>query len=91
MAATASVDTPLSLDTKRRYVRICGERGKGFIEFEFAIGEPEVFAEMILDRQDFEDFCRLHQAEMLPTKEDAGLAVSDWDWRMSNATKTRFK
>lgn len=91
MAATASVDTPLSLDTKRRYVRICGERGKGFIEFEFAIGEPEVFAEMILDRQAFEDFCRLHQAEMLPPKEDAGLAVSDWDWRMSNATKTRFK
>jgi phenol hydroxylase P0 protein len=87
----SAVAYPTTLDTSRRFVRICGERGQGFVEFEFAIGEPEVFAEMILERSDFLDFCRANNVEMLPPNKDSGLAVSDWDWRMSDATKTRFK
>lgn len=91
MSAVATPATPPELDTSRRFVRICGERGKGFVEFEFAIGEPEVFAEMILERSDFLAFCEANRVEMLPPDEDSGIEVSDWDWRMSNATKTRFK
>ena len=91
MSAVATANAPLSLDTTRRFVRICGERGNGFVEFEFAIGEPEVFAEMILERQDFQNFCQANHVEMLPPNGNVGLAVGDWDWRMSNATKTRFK
>lgn len=91
MSAVASPDTRPMLDTTRRFVRVCGERGKGFVEFEFAIGEPEVFAEMILERSDFLAFCQANRVEMLPPEEDSGLAIGDWDWRMSDATKTRFK
>lgn len=91
MSAASDSDAPMVLDTSRRFVRVCGERGNGFIEFEFAIGEPEVFAEMILERQAFIEFCQLNRVEMLPPKEASGLDISDWDWRMSDATKTRFK
>lgn len=82
------------MDTSRRFVRVCGERANGFVEFEFAIGEPEIFVELILDRASFAAFCATNKVEMLPPaaedaaqKEDAG----DWDWRLADATKTRFK
>ena len=91
MSTVASPNAQSTLDASRRFVRVCGERGKGFVEFEFAIGEPEVFAEMILERSDFLAFCQANRVEMLPPHEDSGLAIGDWDWRMSDATKTRFK
>lgn len=91
MSAVASSSAQPEMDTTRRFVRVCGERGNGFVEFEFAIGEPEVFAEMILERSAFLEFCQANNVEMLPPSEDSGVEVSDWDWRMSNATKTRFK
>lgn len=80
---------PLTLDTRRRFVRLRGERGKGFIEFEFAIGEPEIFVELILGRDAFADFCATNEVEMLPAADAA--AAGDWDWRLADATAIRFK
>jgi phenol/toluene 2-monooxygenase (NADH) P0/A0 len=79
------------IDSQRRFVRKLGERANGFVEFEFAIGEPEIFVELILPREDFAEFCTGHQVEMLPAHGADGLPPSDWDWRLSDATGTRFK
>lgn len=83
---------PAQLDTRRRYVRVTGSRGD-FVEFDFALGEPEIFVELILTPEAFADFCIQHQVEMLPEREDDDAAElqSDWDWRLANATQTRFK
>ncbi|NMG69116.1 phenol hydroxylase subunit [Parazoarcus communis] len=78
------------MDTTRRFVRICGERGNGFIEFEFAIGEPEVFVEMILTREALTEFCAANRVEMLPPR-DPDTPQGDWDWRLADATHTRFR
>jgi hypothetical protein len=51
-------------DTSRRYVRIRGER-KGLIEFDFAIGEPELFVELLLSPAALADFCAIHAVEAL--------------------------
>ena len=79
-----------SMDTTRRFVRLSGERANGFIEFEFAIGEPEIFVEMILPRVAFAEFCTTNQVEMLPPR-DPDAPQGDWDWRLADATHTRFK
>ena len=81
------VATP-SMDTTRRFVRFSGERPNGFIEFEFAIGEPEVFVEMLLSPAAFTEFCATNQVEMLPSR-DPDVVPGDWDWRLADAT--RFK
>ncbi len=81
-------DAPTPLDLTRRYVRRCGERAGGFIEFEFAIGEPEVFVEMILSPSAFAEFCAANRVALLPPR-DAGAGAADWDWRLADAT--RFK
>jgi phenol hydroxylase P0 protein len=91
---SCSADRQLPLDTARRFVRLSGERPNGFIEFDFAIGEPEVFVELILDKESYKDFCVINKVEMLPplnpiTTEDSEL--SDWDWRLADARKTLFK
>ena len=78
------------MDTTRRFVRLSGERPNGFVEFEFAIGEPEIFVEMILPREAFTEFCVANRVEMLAPRDPDALQ-GDWDWRLADATHTRFK
>lgn len=78
------------MDATRRFVRLCGERADGFVEFEFAIGEPDVFVELILHRDAFAEFCAVNAVTTLPPR-DAEASGTDWDWRLSDATGIRFK
>ncbi|MES2118455.1 MAG: phenol hydroxylase subunit [Pseudomonadota bacterium] len=81
---------PGPLDTTRRFVRPRGARGKGFIEFEFAIGEPELFVELILTPEAYAEFCEANQVEVLPPAAPSD-TPGDWDWRLSDATAHPFK
>ena len=92
--AASSADLMPTMDATRRFVRLIGERGKGFVEFEFAIGEPELFVELILNREAYEEFRVINNVEMLPPMAACPSGDgerSEWDWRLANATKTRFK
>ncbi|PUA20359.1 phenol hydroxylase subunit [Glaciimonas sp. PCH181] len=81
----------LQFDTSRKYVRVCGFRGKQFVEFDFAVGEPELFAELILERWAFEAFCTDNKVTLLLGDELVAPGEQDWAWRLSNATTERFK
>lgn len=52
-------------DPSRRFVRFCRINPQGFVEFEFAIGAPELSVELMLRPEDFEVFCRTHRVERL--------------------------
>ncbi len=54
-----------AFDPFRKFVRVTGERDDGFVEFDFALGEPELFAEMMLTRAAFEDFCAAQNVVVL--------------------------
>lgn len=91
---TESLDTaPVEIDTRRKWIRVTGHRGDNFIEFDFAIGEPDLFVEMILTPEAFEEFCQINQVETMPDlvehADDADEA--QWDWRLADATQVRFK
>ncbi len=91
---TESLDTtPVEIDLRRRWVRVTGHRGDNFIEFDFAIGEQELFVEMILTPEAFEDFCRSNKVETMPPLEqyDEDSEEAQWDWNLSDATQIRFK
>lgn len=49
----------------RRFVRVTA-RSERWVEFEFAIGDPALCVELIMQPQQFEQFCRANQAEKLP-------------------------
>ncbi len=78
------------LDTTRRFVRLQREREDGFVEFDFAIGEPELFVELVLRREAFAEFCATNEVELLPAQE-AGGETDDWAWRLADARDIRFR
>ncbi|MBN8487307.1 MAG: phenol hydroxylase [Burkholderiales bacterium] len=79
-----------AFDPSRRFVRIVDEREDGMVEFEFAVGEPELFVEMILPQAAFIEFCAREQ--VLPTRSD-GQAIDPADgrhWTLREARTQRL-
>jgi phenol hydroxylase P0 protein len=56
------------VDVAKRYVRITGTH-QGFVEFDFAIGDPEITVELILPTAAFDEFCRMNNVVQLDTGE----------------------
>ena len=44
-------------DPGQRFIRVTGINEHGFVEFEFAVGGPELFVELMLPPTEFEAFC----------------------------------
>jgi phenol hydroxylase P0 protein len=78
--------TQEGFDGVRRFVRICRERADGFVEFEFALGEPELCVELLLPKAAFEDFCATNQVNFLEPNAEGG----DWVQRMNQATRAEY-
>lgn len=62
-----------SFDVSRRYVRVREMRSDGFVEFDFAIGEPGLSVELILPLKDYEEFCRINKAISLTAEQAAAV------------------
>ena len=45
------------IDADVKYVRVTEMRPDGFVAFDFAIGEPEIYVEMLLPQDAFLAFC----------------------------------
>jgi phenol hydroxylase P0 protein len=58
------------MDVSKRYVRITGTH-RGFVEFDFAIGDPDITVELILPKHAFDEFCRMNHAVRLEPSEHA--------------------
>ena len=85
-----------TFDVRRKFVRLKGVMPNGFVEFEFAVGEPEVFVELVMPKTAFEAFCRDNQVETLgpaaPLAPDAAEAAdADFHWSLHQATHQRFR
>ena len=69
-----------------KYVRVTGCRGKDFIEFDFAIGSPDLYVELILPEAAFADFCRQNDVVLLPS--GVGSEAHDaLEWRLRDAVR----
>jgi phenol hydroxylase P0 protein len=78
-----------SFDVTKRFVRVTGKRNDGFVEFEFAVGEPDMAVELVMPQAAFDSFCATNQAVFLqPRGHDR---ASDWAWTLHDATHQRFR
>ena len=68
-----------------KYVRVTGCRGRDLIEFDFAVGSPELFVELILPEAAFAEFCRSNDVVVLPSGDD-GQAHDALHWRLRDVT-----
>jgi phenol hydroxylase P0 protein len=83
-----------TFDVTRKFVRVTGTRPNGLVEFEFAIGDPDVAAELVMPKAAFEEFCRTNQVEFLTEPAAAPApdsADADFHWNLHQATHQRFR
>jgi phenol hydroxylase P0 protein len=86
--------TEQSWNIANRFIRIVQERDNGMVEFEFAVGEPSLFVEMVMPRPQFDEFCA--QQGVKPTygrlpQQNADDAQHEWDWSLHDAREHHFR
>jgi phenol/toluene 2-monooxygenase (NADH) P0/A0 len=81
-----------SFDTTLKFVRVLDADRGGMVEFEFAIGEPDIFVEMIMPRGAFDEFCRANAVTFITeNREPGGRDRSPGEWMPRDATRQRFR
>jgi len=74
-------DQPTPMSDLTRYARIRRVVDDKFIEFDFAIGDPSLYVELVLPRDAFDIFCR-HNKVVMMTDEQAQAVDADMaKWR----------
>ncbi len=71
--------TPINDHT--RFVRVTGAARGGFIEFQFSIGDPTLYLEMILPRAAFEEFCATNKVVHLNAEQGRMVDADHAKWR----------
>lgn len=91
-ANPAPVEVPW--DPSAKWVRVVGERAQGMVEFEFAVGEPQLYVEMVMPRGPFDEFCAMHGVTPthgpLPAA-PPGSVAHEWDWNLRDARQQHFR
>lgn len=80
----------MPFDPTKKFVRVKELRKDGFVDFDFAVGEPALFVEMLLPAAAFDDFCTRNHVVFLG--EGVELAGRDhaWAWRLREARHHRL-
>lgn len=60
-----------AFDPNLRFVRLTKVRGDGFVEFDFAVGEPDLLVELVMPVAAFHEFCRANRVIQIPPLEEA--------------------
>lgn len=64
-----------------KYVRVRSRARPGFVEFDFSIGDPNLFLEMILPEVAFEAFCRANDCVHLTPAQAAAVDAAGRRWQ----------
>lgn len=70
-----------AFDPSKYFVHITNVRPDGFIEFDFSIGEPEMYVELVLPWKAFEEFCAHNSVNHLTAEEVAAVEYDRLKWR----------
>ena len=75
------------MDLTKRFVRVTEVRHDGFIEFDYSVADPELFVEMILSPEGFEEFCFMNKGVVLEGEVDINLEEHEGRFRLKGVTK----
>jgi phenol hydroxylase P0 protein len=69
------------LPQQTRYVRVTGIRKNRFVEFDFSIGDPNLYVELLLPFEQFKQFCERQNVKNLTTEQSAQVDYDRLKWR----------
>ena len=85
-------NTP-DFNTNLKFVRIIETHANGLVEFEFAVGEPGLFVELLMAQAPFDEFCAMHG--VMPTQGRLASTQSpeeqEWDWSLRAAREQSLR
>jgi phenol hydroxylase P0 protein len=70
-----------TFDQMPRYIRVRSMPRDAFVEFDFAIGYPELFVELVLPHQAFKQFCENHRVQHMDAQMAEALDADARKWR----------
>jgi phenol hydroxylase P0 protein len=68
-----------------RFVRVRSTAEEPFVEFDFAIGYPELYVELVLPRVAFEQFCASNRVQHMNAQQSAAIDADMQKWRYGEA------
>jgi phenol hydroxylase P0 protein len=72
---------PDASDALERFVRVKEITANNMVEFDFAIGSPDLFAELILPKTAFDEFCERNQVKFMTDEQCAQVDLEMEKWR----------
>lgn len=78
---TAPAGLPPGFDVTQKFVRIRHLGDDGYVEFDFAIGDPRLSVELVMSKRDFQAFCAANNTRYLSTEEGEQIDRDDLKWR----------
>jgi phenol hydroxylase P0 protein len=80
-----SVNSKLKdIATLTHYVHVTGVLKNEFVEFDFSIGDPNLYVELVLPFLQFKSFCKKYNVEELTLEQEKALALDKLKWRYGN-------
>lgn len=80
MSKQAAADHP-AFDVNCHYVRLRERRPDGYVDFDFAIGDPALAVELTLPADAYEAFCREHRVRHLTPAQADAIDVERTKWQ----------
>jgi phenol hydroxylase P0 protein len=77
---------PDTFNRMTKYVRVRSQPGERFVEFDFAIGDPTLFVELVMPVTAFERFCRAQGAVAMTAEQTAAVDAQMEKWRYGEGT-----
>lgn len=69
-----------------KYVRVRSAENSRFVEFDFAISEPNLFVELILPKKAFEQFCQTNNVVFMTKEQQDANDLEMKKWRYGEET-----
>jgi len=73
----------------QRYVRVTRQDHRGYVEFQFSIGDPSLYLEMTLPPEAFTELCREHAVRHLSDEEARRVDAAEDIWRYGVASEEK--
>ena len=77
---------PGAFDRLTKYIRVRSQPGERFVEFDFAIGDPDLFVELVLPRPAFEAFCQANSVVPMSHEQMVAVDAELEKWRYGEDT-----
>lgn len=84
---------PPHFNPNLKFVRIIEQHANGLVEFEFAVGEPELFVELLMAQAQFDELCVMHGVTPTQGRLAAGQSPEEqeWDWSLRAAREQHLR